>query len=297
LIRSISTLVNYNDADFWTYELEVTSLGIDYKRAKEYIRDIMRNPIELQDDKNKTFKCYSWCSALEYKNGFITFRLDPKMRDFMLQVRGNFTKTFEKYILPMNSMYAKRIYEMLIQNIDYGYRKFNLEELQELLDVPKSMKAYRNFKQKVLLVAIKEINKHTDIYIPVDTTNLKDVSWTRLQCGKIRKITHLNFEFRKKSDKGLFSDDDKTEQPKEPKQEQWKLTQELIDDLLVEFGVAQSANQELMNEFEAYLYEQEQVFKQFCTNKNKQYENMNESFKRHLKNAEAMKIDFFAKLR
>ena len=137
LIRSISTLVNYNDADFWTYELEVTSLGIDYKRAKEYIRDIMRNPIELQDDKNKTFKCYSWCSALEYKNGFITFRLDPKMKEFMLQVKGNFTKTFEKYILPMNSMYAKRIYEMLIQNIDYGYRKFNLEELQELLDVPK----------------------------------------------------------------------------------------------------------------------------------------------------------------
>jgi plasmid replication initiation protein len=55
------------------------------------------------------------------------------MREFMLQVRGNFTKTFEKYILPMNSMYAKRIYEMLIQNIDYGYRKFNLEEFVPLI--------------------------------------------------------------------------------------------------------------------------------------------------------------------
>jgi len=83
-------------------------------------------------------------------------------------------------------------------------------------------------------------------------------------------------------------------QPKD--QEQWKLTQELIDDLLVEFGVAQSGNQELMNEFEAYLYEQEQVFKQFCDDNNKQYKNMNVSFKRHIKGAYNNRLDFFSNM-
>jgi plasmid replication initiation protein len=298
LIRSISTLVDYNDTDFWTYELEVSKLGIDYKKAKEYIRDIMRNPIEIKNDEKRTFECYSWCSSLKYKNGFITFKLDPEMKEFMLQIRGNFTKTFEKYILPMQSIYAKRIYEMLIQNIDYGCRKFNLKELQELLDVPKSLRSYSRFKEKALLVAIKEINKHTDIYIPVDTENLTDSSWTRLQCGKTRKIIFLNFEFRKKSDKS-FTKTQKIEEPISQKNidEQWKLTQHWIDDLMVEFGVAQTANQQLINEFELYLYEQEKVFSQFCIDNNKQYEDMNVSFKRHLKNAEAYKIDFFARLR
>jgi plasmid replication initiation protein len=143
---------------------------------------------------------------MKYKNGFITFKLDPDMREFMLGLKeqGNFTKTFEKYILPMESLYAKRIYEMLYQVKKYGYRKFELEELQKVLDIPKSFKSYFNFKARVLVIAIKEINKYTDIYIPVDTDNLKDESWIKLQCGKTRKITHLNFEFRLKSDKGLF---------------------------------------------------------------------------------------------
>ena len=64
LIRSISTLVDFNDTDFHTYELKVTELNIDYKRAKECIRDIMRNPIEIKDDVKKSFHCYSWCSSL-----------------------------------------------------------------------------------------------------------------------------------------------------------------------------------------------------------------------------------------
>ena len=215
LIRSISTLVDYNDTDFHTYELEVASLGIDYKRAKEYIRDIMRNPIEIKDDIKKSFHCYSWCSSLHYENGYITFKLDPDMKEFMLQVKGNFTKTFEKYIMPMSSIYAKRIYEMLMQNEDYGYRKFNLEELQEVLNVPVSMKAYPNFKKKVLLIAIKEINKHSDIYIPVDTENLKDESWIKLQCGKTRKIIHLNFQFQKKQkEKGSAAEPQQTTKEK-----------------------------------------------------------------------------------
>ena len=63
------------------------------------------------------------------------------------------------------------------------------------------MRKYPNFKKFVLVIAINEINEHTDIYIPINTKDLKDESWKKLQCGNLRKITHLNFEFKVKSAK------------------------------------------------------------------------------------------------
>ena len=282
LIRTLATLVSPNDTDFWTYEVEVKSLGIDYKRAKEYIRDIMRNPIEIQNDTKQTFDCYSWCSSMKYKNGFITFKLDPEMQEFMLGLKeqGNFTKTFEKYILPMESLYAKRIYEMLYQVKKYGYRKFELEELQKTLDVPKSMMSFSRFKEKVLLIAIKEINKHSDIYIPVDTDNLKDESWVKLQCGKTRKITHLNFEFRLKSDKGLFTEP--KEQTKEQKEIQRlrkieELEQQIDKELIfLKFGATSTEQKR-----EIYLKIVE--FINYVLDNNKDYKDLTESFFRYYK--------------
>jgi plasmid replication initiation protein len=201
LIRGIASLVERDDTDFWTYQISVKSLDIDYTRAKEYIRDIMRNPIEIKDDVKKTFKAYAWCSTMIYENGVIKAKLNPDLKEFFLEIKGNYTKTFEKYILPMESVYAKRIYELLMQNKNYtGYRKFVLSELQEILNVPKSLKKYPDFKRRVLVTAINEINKHTDIYIPVNTKDSNDESWVRLQCGSKRKITHLNIPFLIKED-------------------------------------------------------------------------------------------------
>ncbi len=290
LIRAFSSLVEYNDTDFWTYTIKVSDLDIDYKRAKEYIRDIMRNPIEIKDDIKEKFECYAWCSTMKYENGYIEAKLNPDLKEFMLQIRGNYTKTFEKYVLPMESIYAKRIYEMLIQNKDYGYRKFNLEQLQEVLNVPKSMKRYSDFKRFVLLTAIKEINKHSDIYIPVDITNLKDKSWIKLQCGKARKITHLNFEFRKKDDK------ESTKEPKQTQatqsiQEPKKVTYELIDkaidrDMIFHFTNCDTIEkkQSLNNKIEEFI--------KYCVDNQKEYENYENSFSRYLEIAKQNNWNF-----
>jgi plasmid replication initiation protein len=264
LVRSLASLVDFNDTDFWTYQIKASDLDIDYKRAKEYIRDIMRNPIEIKDDEKEIFECYAWCSSIKYKNGIIEAKFDPDMREFLLQIKGNYTKTHEKYLLAMDSVYAKRIYEMLMQNIDFGYRKFVLADLQEVLNVPKSLIRYDNFKRKVLLIAIKEINKHTDIYIPVDTENLKDDTWKKLQCGQIRKITHLNFEFRKKDDKGLF----------EIQNTDTSIEDEIRSAIDIDY---------YPDDLKPFYIERLLEFIDYCVKNNKRYPDWEVSFDRHIK--------------
>jgi len=307
LLRSFASLVDFNDTDFHEYSLDVLDMGIDYKRSQSYIDDIMGNPLRIKDDRKQKYQSFSWMTSMTYENGCITAKLNPDLKPLMLELKenGNFTKTFEKYILPMNSLYAKRIYEMLLQNKDYGYRKFNLKELQEVLNVPKSMYKYMNFKAKILLIAIKEINKYTDIYIPVDTENLKDASWIKLQCGKTRKITHINFEFQNKSTASAPAT--KSQEPKEisaPSQSKTELLEKRFEelannlsllnylDLPAEFEINE-IDVELTKEFHKYISKQLFVFFQYCRDNNKNYKNLATSFKRHIRGAYKNNLDFF----
>jgi len=94
----------------------------------------------------------------------------------------------------MKSTYSIRIYQLLKQYEKIGKRKFELEELQNILEVPKSFYRYSQFKQKILTVALNELFEYSDIYF----------TYKEIKTGK--KVTGLEFEIIKQAG------EDKTEQ-------------------------------------------------------------------------------------
>jgi plasmid replication initiation protein len=275
VVRTFMKYITRDDGDFWTFTVRASELNINKSRGAPMVRSIQRKPVEIELP-NDGLVSIPFFTSLKYSNGVFEGKFNNDLRDVLLEMQSNFTKTYERYILPMSSIYAKRIYELLSENIKIGYRKFKLDDLYKTLQVKKSMQTYPNFKKFVLLIAIKEINKHSDIYIPVDTTNLQDESWTRLQCGVKRGVTHLNFMFRKKSDKGLFSDD---MQPKEIEEQNQELEQLAIheelekqidkDYLFLVFDCTtieqKRAVQIKIDEFVDYVIEKEKDYKDLTT--------------------------------
>ena len=86
----------------------------------------------------------------------------------------------------MNSSYSKRMYLLLKEYNKIGIRTFNVEELQEILKVPKSYTVkYSDFKKKVLKRAEIDINKHTDL----------EVSFTERKRGK--KVIEISYIIKK----------------------------------------------------------------------------------------------------
>lgn len=85
----------------------------------------------------------------------------------------------------MNSTYSKRMYLLLKEYDKIGMRTFNVEELQDILKVPKSLKTYSNFNLKVLKRAEADINKFTDLEVKV----------TEKKRG--RKVIEITFTIRK----------------------------------------------------------------------------------------------------
>lgn len=136
-------------------------------------------------------------SALYKKgDGIIEIELSQRVRPFYVDLNFKYTKMQLAAAISLNSAYAKRMYELLCMYKNMKDKTFrrNLEELKRMLsiiDAKTGKDSYPNwtiFKQKILDVAAKEINGHTDI-----TFNYKPVYGDRPGRGR-KPVVEVEFE-------------------------------------------------------------------------------------------------------
>jgi len=170
--------------------------GIDDNNGKNY-RDLKQTIQNLHDKSlwinidEKTEILFSWISsaAIEKDDGNIEISLNQKMKPYFLQLREKFTQYELIYTLGMKSQYSIRIYELLKSYENMHRKIFNIDELKRKLMCEKeSYINFNNFKVKVLNIALKEINKLTDIFIEFETIK------------KGKKITQIEFIIKSKKE-------------------------------------------------------------------------------------------------
>ena len=122
----------------------------------------------------------SFFASAEYKKGtgIIELELSQKVRPFYVDLNQRYTKIQLVAAISLSSAYAKRIYELLCMYKNMKDKTFdrNLNELKTMLGVinqktgEDSYPTWTKFETRVLAVAAKEINGHTDLsfkYKPV----------------------------------------------------------------------------------------------------------------------------------
>lgn len=148
---------------------EVESL-LDKKKnethLKTFAKKLMSKPLEIKIEDG--FEIYNWFSKIKYQGGIFTVRIDKDLKPYLLELKERFVAYNLKYIIPLTSTYSVRIYQLLKEYEKLKIRYFDLVELQELLQVPKSYNRYSQFKDKVLKVAERELKEHTDIYFTLE---------------------------------------------------------------------------------------------------------------------------------
>lgn len=106
-----------------------------------------------------------------------------------VKLEEKFTRYELKQISQLSSVYAIRLYELLIRWKGKGKLYISILQLREKLGLLENeYKVMGDFKKRVLTVAIDQINKFTDI----------DVSYVQRKEG--RTITHIEFSFDLKVD-------------------------------------------------------------------------------------------------
>lgn len=128
-----------------------------------------------------------WLVGIRYhaKTGTVTIEPNKNLQPFF---EGKpFTDTEFAFLIKFTSQYAERLYE-LIKTFEYKkIADFEIEDLRTRLAVGKKYPNYTDFKNRVLLPAVDDINEFTDL----------DVDF-REKRGKYNKVESVIFSIHKK---------------------------------------------------------------------------------------------------
>lgn len=172
--------------------------GIDYKNGGnyEYIKSTlkgMRDKSFWIQDENGTETTVGWLGKVKINKGSgkVKIKLDEDMHKYVIGLVDNYTQYGLLSTLPMKSAYSFRIYELLQSYAFTKQHTFDIDELKRLLAAENYIN-FKDFRKKVIEIAVKEINLYTDL----------EVSWEPIKMGK--KVVQVKFYIKQRDTWGRY---------------------------------------------------------------------------------------------
>lgn len=198
----IFSKIKPNDQQLQEYSFSIKEYcqvcGIDYKNGGNYqyikgtIKALRDKSFWILDEKgNEVLIGWLQKARINKGNGKITVRLDDDLQKYVLGLFENYTQYELLSTLPMKSHYSFRIYELLKSYAFTKKHTFDVDELKKIL-AAENYTNFKDFRKKVIEVAVKEINLYTDI----------EVSWEPITKG--RKVIQIKFNIKQHDTWGRY---------------------------------------------------------------------------------------------
>lgn len=146
--------------------------GVAQYRTEDAIKDsdkITSIKFSTIDMENEKFKFWNAFIGMGYDKGQFTFEWSPKMLPHILELKDAYYVTTDLTIASkFKSSFSWTLYDYLKAHHGYWYKIMSKEDLRKLFGVL-DVKSYQSntgmFKKRVLDVAVKEINEHTELIV------------------------------------------------------------------------------------------------------------------------------------
>ena len=140
--------------------------------------------------KRKKVLICGWVQTIMYieNEGRVDLRFNKDMLPYLTELSTQFTKYRLKAVAKMDSAYAVRLYELLMQWQGTGKREVSVDWLRETFQLGDKYPAIKDLKKRVIEPAVAQINEHSDL----------TASYTQRKTG--RNVTHLTFTFAPKAE-------------------------------------------------------------------------------------------------
>lgn len=173
VVLSAISQINYGDkvTDEQVYYVTVKDLELlgsnpkhVYQQVKRCSETLFNRFIRVKTtdaDNNPMTVKLRWIQRLDYVDGTgrIGIRFSKDVLPYLSQLQEQFTSMKIIDISGLNSSYAMRLYEILMQYQNTGKVTITLEDLRFRLDIGDKYQLYNNFKRIVLQTAINQINE------------------------------------------------------------------------------------------------------------------------------------------
>ncbi len=190
-VRRDSTLYAHDEfvisAEDWVSTFQVEPKNA-YRDLQAISRQLFERYITIESVRGNPL-ITRWISSIEYlaKDGKLVITFAQKILPFLTLLEKEFTKYRLEFVSKMTSIYAVRLYELLVQWNSKGSREVEIEWLKKTFQITETYAEIRNLKARVLEPAIAQINTHSDL----------TVSYTQRKTGRV--VTHFTFVFSPKT--------------------------------------------------------------------------------------------------
>lgn len=142
--------------------------GKNYENVKNSIKSLADKSVWFDDGKTERLVRWIEDPEIEKMNGVIKIQLKEIWHDHLIQLKEYYTRINMNDIIPMKSVYGRRMYELLMSyqiNIKGSYFvSFKVNEIKEKLlgkdGAKKKYKEYRDFKAKCLKPALRDMQEY-----------------------------------------------------------------------------------------------------------------------------------------
>lgn len=163
--------------------------NIDMKNAYTSLSDasdrLYDRDVKTYDKNNHVKERFRWVYHIKYydNKGYVELAFSPNSITHLTGLSQRFTTYELKQITELRTQYSIRIYELLKRFINHPKKEFiiDIEKFRTRLDLDDMYPRFFDLNKRIIAPAIKEINKHTDIAVSLETKR------------KGRKIQSLKF--------------------------------------------------------------------------------------------------------
>lgn len=206
LIRAAIMQVVRDDEELKPYIITISELAEllnvpksnIYRDIDDITNDILNNPVYIREEVGKKVRWIKipWVTRCEYNSDIgVAIKLNDELKPFLINLKDHYTQYTLDSILVMKSVYAIRIYELLQSEIMTRILpragtdiELSVETLKECCGCEsKAYNTFSNFRNRVIDIAVKEINEKT----------LYTLSYDYVKKGKsvIGLIFHINMKY------------------------------------------------------------------------------------------------------
>ena len=178
-----------------TYHISERSTA--YSSLQEATDRLYERDIKTYDERGKRYGRFRWVQAVEYHQGqgYVELTFTQKVAPYVTLLHRQFTTYMLKQVAQVNSIYAIRIFELLMQFKSTGMLVIGIDEFRLLLELEGKYDRFANLKARVIEPAMRELTEKANL----------EISWEPIR--QKRRVVSLRFVFKENPQLGLALED------------------------------------------------------------------------------------------
>lgn len=206
-VAIVAALANMQENDQSHYVVKLTyktlaniiGIGIETgytNKVRAVLNSLRKREISIQERTSQKEEYSQWLDANLISSikapgdGTVEIKIDSVLIPYFINLVSAYTTLDVKYLISFNSQYSFRIYQIIQQFKNTGFRRISIETLRDVLQIGDKYPRTNDFKRFVIDPAINDINEKTPLNITYKFNG---------GVGK-KQADHISFYFGTKDD-------------------------------------------------------------------------------------------------